>query len=142
MTPTIFIDGHSYVFSRRFPFDVCGRPIVKLLLRARDKRWVRFLVVADTGADATLMPESDATVLGIPDITYAPVDVRPMTGVGNASVTAFFHAVRATIRGSGAYFPILVGFSPDIRTRLFGRPDMLKQFVIAFDSRATYFMRD
>ncbi len=142
MTHTIFLDAHSYVFSRRFPFDVRGRPVVELLLRARDKRWLRFLVVADTGADATLMSESDAALLGIPDITYSAVDVQTMTGIRNASLTAYFHRIRATVRGSGADFPMLVGFSPDVGTRLFGRPDMLKQFVIAFDSGATYFMRD
>lgn len=142
MTRTVFLDGHSYIFSRRFPFDTKDKPMVELLLRARDGTWVSFLVVADTGADATLMPASHAPALGIADVCYACVEQRKLRCPGTEVVTAFFHRIRATIRGSGIEFLLLVGFSPEIDTPLFGRPDMLAEFPVAFDSKATYFMRD
>jgi hypothetical protein len=142
MAETVFENGHSYAFSRRFPFDWNGHPIVALHLLARDGTWQEFPVVADTGADMTLMPRSDASRLGISDIERGYVQEGTLGTAGLGSVTAFFHRFLATVPGSEIHFPVLVGFSPNTRCRLFRRSAMAREFVLVFDSQATHFLRD
>lgn len=141
MTTTPFRNGHSYRFSKRFAFDQQGRPMVALSVIDRNQTPREFAMLADTGADGTLMPEHEAPKLGIPDITLGYIRKRDFGTAGLGKITAYFHRLLATVPGSAVWFPLLIGFSPDLRSRLFGRADMLREFVLAFDSRATYFLR-
>ena len=142
MRQNVFNNGHSYKFCKRFPFDQRGDPMVRIAFLARDGTPQEIPMLADTGADLTLMPEIYAIRLGIPDIEQGYVRNRTLGTAGLGSVTAYFHRFWATVPESGVHFPILIGFSRDTRSRLLGRRDMVREFAIAFDSRATYFLRD
>lgn len=142
MTQIRFQNGHTYNFCKRFPFDYGGDPMVRIVFLARDGTQQEIPMVADTGADLTLMPEGYAVTLGIPDIKKGYVRKRTLRTAGLGLVTAYFHRFWATVPESGIHFRVLVGFSRGTRSRLFGRGDMVGEFAVAFDSRATYFMRD
>lgn len=142
MGQSAFSDSHSYKFSKRFPFDHWGDPVVRMVFVARDGTPQEIPMVADTGADLTLMPESYAPTLGIADIEDGYVEKTTLGTAGLGSVTAYFHRFWVSVPDSNVYFPMLVGFSRETRSRLLGRRDMVREFVIVFDSRATYFLGD
>jgi hypothetical protein len=123
-------------------FDDHGHPMVNIIISARDGTWHSFTMLADTGADSTVMPEEDAQTLGIPNIAEGHEGEITLDPVGGGSIPAFLHRLAARVPGTSVHIPLLVAFSPQVRSRLLGRPDITREFVIAFDSQATHLLRD
>jgi predicted aspartyl protease len=138
----VFQNGHHYGLHLSVSLDKQGHPMVNIFISARDASWQSFTMLADTGADYTLMPEVDAQILGIPNIAEGHEGKITLTAVGGGSVTAFLHRLVARVPGTSVHITLLVAFSPEVRSRLYGRADMTREFVIAFDSHATHLLRD
>ncbi len=140
MGQTFFQNGHFYTFCARFPVDGQGRPMVPVFMSPGHGTWQPFIMLADTGADDTLMPEGDAGGLGICDVTSG---VFAELGTAcDGKVGAYFHCLLAFVPGIDVRFPVVVGFSRGTSSRLLGRADMVTEFAVAFDSKAAYFLRD
>ncbi len=142
MTGSTFSNGHLYAHDMPFSFDSAGHPMLSPLFWGRDGTWWQFPMLADTGADHTLMPEADAWVLGIPDVSQGHIGDITLTTADGGSITAFLHPLMARIPGTDVYIAAFVAFSGQARSRLLGRPDATREFVLAFDSRSTHLLRD
>jgi len=116
--------------------------MVTVLFWGQDGTWWQFVMLADTGADYTLMSQDDAMILGIPNVSQGHKGEITLTTAGGGSIPGFLHDAVARIAGTDVHIPVRIAFSRQPAPRLFGRPDATREFVLAFDSQSTHLLRD
>lgn len=98
-------------------------------LQSKDGAWYLFYPYVDSGADISLFPKGDASLL---EISLYDGEYRPILGIGRVMLPAYVHDVKMRI--GETVFGVGVAFADsDEVPRLLGRADVFKRFRVTFD---------
>jgi hypothetical protein len=122
-----------FIFSYGIRFQENGRvetfPALEIFLLGRRNRGIRVLLHIDSGATTSILPKSDAEVLGIDFKAGKKMLVR---GVFGESLTGRRHLIRIQFNQLKIKIPVI--FVEDIFVpRILGREGIFPQFGILFD---------
>lgn len=105
------------------------RPIAYVYLQSKDGVWYLFYPYIDSGADISLFPKADASLL---KLEFSEGEYNPVVGIGRVLMPAYIHNVKMRI--GETVFNVEVAFvDSDEVPRLLGRKGVFERFKIAFD---------
>jgi len=108
---------------------IVHRPIAHVYLQSKDRTWYLFYPYVDSGADTSLFPKSDATLL---KLNLYQGEHSPIAGIGKIMLPAYIHKVKTKIGQTTINANIAFADSDEV-PRLIGRTDIFKRFKITFD---------
>ncbi len=111
-------DGHIETF-----------PAAEINILGRGSKGIRAILHIDSGASTSLLPKSDAEVLGLDLSDGQRVIVR---GVGEVILTGYRHIVRFNFDGRTFTAPVIISDQNNV-PRVLGREEIFKRFGIVFD---------
>jgi len=108
---------------------IVHRPVAYVHLQSKDGVWYLFYPYVDSGADTSLFPRGDASLL---KLSLYDGEYRPIMGIGRVMMLAYVHDVKMRI--GETVFDVNIAFADsDEVPRLLGRADVFKRFKITFD---------
>jgi len=108
---------------------IVHRPIAHVHLQSKDGTWYLFYPYVDSGADTSLFPKGDSSLL---KLNLYEGEYSPILGVGRVMVPAYIHDVKMRI-GEIVMDASIAFADSDEAPRLLGRRDVFKRFKITFD---------
>lgn len=117
---------YSAELSRR---GLVYRPVAQVHLQSKDGVWYLFYPYVDSGADNSLFPKTDASLLKLH--LYEGVHA-PVMGIGRALMPAYLHRVKIRIGETVLDSEIAFADSDEV-PRLLGRKGVFERFKITFD---------
>jgi hypothetical protein len=125
---------------KRYPFKyspepsrrgIVYRPVAYVYLQSKDGAWYFFVPYVDSGADTSLFPKGDASLL---KLNLYEGEYSPIAGVGRVMMPAYVHNVKMRIGETLLDVSIAFADSDEV-PRLLGRSDVFKCFKVTFDER-------
>jgi len=108
---------------------IVHRPVAYVHLQSKDGVWYLFYPYVDSGADTSLFPRGDASLL---KLSLYDGEYHPIVGIGRVMMPAYVHDVK--MRVGETVFDVSIAFADsDEVPRLLGRADVFKRFKITFD---------
>jgi len=98
-------------------------------LQSRDGVWYFFVPYVDSGADTSLFPKGDASLL---KLNLYEGEYNPIMGIGRVMMPAYIQNVKMRISEKLLNVSIAFADSDEV-PRLLGRADVFKRFKITFD---------
>jgi len=108
---------------------IAHRPVAYVHLQSRDGVWYSFLPYVDSGADTSLFPKGDASLL---KLNLYEGEYSPIMGIGRVMMPAYIHNARMRIGEELLDVSIAFADSDEV-PRLLGRADVFERFKITFD---------
>lgn len=108
---------------------VVYRPIAHVYLQSKNSTWYLFYPYVDSGADTSLFPKSDASLL---KLNLYQGNYSPIIGIGKVMMPAYIHNVKMRIGETIIKVNIAFADSDEV-PRLLGRTDIFKHFKITFN---------
>lgn len=108
---------------------IVHRPVAYVHLQSKDGKWYLFCPYVDSGADTSLFPKGDASLL---KVSLYDGEYRPIMGVGRVLMPAYVHDVKMRIGETVLDVSAAFADSDEV-PRLLGRADVFKRFRIIFD---------
>ena len=117
---------YSAELSRR---GIVYRPVAHVHLQSKDGTWYLFYPYVDSGADSSLFPKADASLL---KLNLYEGEYNPIMGLGKVLMPAYVHNVK--VRIGETVFDLEVAFADsDEVPRILGRRGVFEHFKITFD---------
>ena len=108
---------------------VVYRPIAHVYLQSKEGMWYLFYPYVDSGADTSLFPRADASLI---KLNLHEGEYSPVVGVGRILMPAYIHKVNMRI--GETVFDAEVAFADsDEVPRLLGRKGVFERFRIILD---------
>jgi len=125
----------QYVFPYRREYsDLTGeihRPIAKIYLQAKNKKWRSFTLYADAGADITLLPKSACTGLGFNMKTGKPGHVG---GITRGKIKVYVHELNTKL-GEETFKARIAFAQTENIPPLLGRTDIFDHFKVCCNNK-------
>ena len=107
------------------------RPVATISMRSKDRRWVSFMLYADSGADITLLPKSACEGLG-----YLLADGKKghVGGIAQGRIRVYIHEIDMKL-GEETFKAKVAFADTDAVPPLLGRTDIFDRFKVCYDNK-------